>query len=406
MSSSEVKSAGVLNAGLLDMAFALQWVQTNIAKFGGDKTKVTITGESAGGGGVMQLAVAKNSGLKNNLFRSGIAASPYLPAQYNYDAAIPTKYYYDLSSRVGCGSSGSVLDCLRGKDSATLQTANQDVTASAKYGSWAYLPVTDGTFVTSRPSQPLFAKTVNGEAILVGNNANEGALFVPPTISTLDDLKAWMRGEYPTFSDADIQEVLNAYPSTDAPVDPNAPKYATNGLTGATAVNVSQAGTGQQQRAYNILAEATFVCPSYWINTAFTSKKATYHYQYSVPFGGHTEDIPAYFGPSTPNQSASFSQTFRLLWGNFVKSCNPAVASDSVLKNWPKWDGGVDTKMVNLNETGGTPYTVVTLTGATVTQFAEPGLQNDFKVVDAYDWEGGRGKRCDFWKRMADKVSI
>jgi hypothetical protein len=82
------------------------------------------------------------------------------------------------------------------------------------------------------------------------------------------------------------------------------------------------------------------------------------------------------------------------------------VPSDSVLKAWPKWDGGMDTKMVNLNETGGVPYETVTQFGATVTQFADPWLKNDFKIVDAYDWEGGRGKRCDFWKSMAEKVSI
>jgi carboxylesterase type B len=307
---------------------------------------------------------------------------------------------------VGCPSSGNVLDCLRGKDTATLQQANRDVTASATYGSWAFLPVTDGTFITGRPSTFMFSKKMNGEAILVGNNANEGPLFTPSTINTLDDLKAWLHQEFPTFADTDVQSILNAYPSTDAPVNPASPRYATNGLTGATAVNVSQVATGQQQRAYNILAEATFVCPSYWLATAYTSKKSTYHYQYSVPFASHTDDIPGYFGPSTPNQSVAFSQAFRQIWGNFIKSENPQVPSDSVLKAWPKWDGGMDTKMVNLNETGGVPYETVTQFGATVTQFADPGLKNDFKIVDAYDWEGGRGKRCDFWKSMAEKVSI
>lgn len=60
LSSSEVKAQGVPNAGILDMAFALQWVQKHIAKFGGDKTKVTISGESAGGGAVMLLGIADN----------------------------------------------------------------------------------------------------------------------------------------------------------------------------------------------------------------------------------------------------------------------------------------------------------------------------------------------------------
>lgn len=70
LSSAEVKASGVVNAGILDMAFALEWVQKNIASFGGDKTKVTISGESAGGGAVMLLGIAKAGTLGTSLFRN------------------------------------------------------------------------------------------------------------------------------------------------------------------------------------------------------------------------------------------------------------------------------------------------------------------------------------------------
>ncbi|KAJ7800925.1 Alpha/Beta hydrolase protein, partial [Mycena olivaceomarginata] len=48
LAGSEVKKDGDLNAGLLDQDFALRWVNKYISKFGGDPTKVTIWGESAG----------------------------------------------------------------------------------------------------------------------------------------------------------------------------------------------------------------------------------------------------------------------------------------------------------------------------------------------------------------------
>lgn len=235
------------NAGLLDVSFALQWIEKHIHKFGGDKNRITVSGESAGAGAVLHLSLAPN--LKSKF--QGIAASPYLPGQYNYDGEDPTKKYYAFASQAGCGSSGEVLKCLRSKDSVTLQKANFNVTVSGPvYRTWAFNPVTDGVFITKPPSQTLAGTKVNGRAILVGTNANEGALFVPQEeIGDLAGLKAWLHLKYPLFSDAEIDKILAMYPNSDAPDDPNALKFATNGLSGATNVNMSQVATGHLQRA-------------------------------------------------------------------------------------------------------------------------------------------------------------
>lgn len=69
LSSADVQEDGVVNAGILDMHFALQWVQDHIGQFGGDVSRVTISGESAGGGGVMLLSIAQNGTLGTSLFR-------------------------------------------------------------------------------------------------------------------------------------------------------------------------------------------------------------------------------------------------------------------------------------------------------------------------------------------------
>ncbi len=65
---------GTANFGLLDMIAALEWVQSNVAAFGGDADNVTIFGVSAGGQAVNLLMA---SPLARGLFHRAIAQSGY-----------------------------------------------------------------------------------------------------------------------------------------------------------------------------------------------------------------------------------------------------------------------------------------------------------------------------------------
>ena len=60
--------------------------------------------------------------------------------------------------------------------------------------------------------------------------------------------------------------------------------------------------------------------------------------------------------------------------------------------------------MLNLNQTGGVAYATYAVNGAEITQFRDPGLSNDFTFTDAYKWEGGRGKRCEYWRKISPFV--
>lgn len=69
LSSEGVHKHGKTNAGLLDMRFALEWVQEHIGKFGGDSSRVTIAGESAGAGSVVLQSMAYG-GREDHLFNN------------------------------------------------------------------------------------------------------------------------------------------------------------------------------------------------------------------------------------------------------------------------------------------------------------------------------------------------
>ncbi len=72
--TSEQGASG--NYGIHDQIAALRWVQSNIAAFGGDASKVTIAGQSAGAMSVQALLV---SPVANGLFRAAIIQSPAAP---------------------------------------------------------------------------------------------------------------------------------------------------------------------------------------------------------------------------------------------------------------------------------------------------------------------------------------
>ncbi|OAG10910.1 alpha/beta-hydrolase [Paraphaeosphaeria sporulosa] len=416
LSSEDVKSDGALNAGLLDMNFALKWVQRHIKSFGGDPARVTIAGESAGGAAVMYQAMAYGATQNVSLFNNIIAESPWVPAQHNYDDEVPTQAYEDFAEAAGCANATETLQCLRNSDSEVLQNASAKVSEASAFGSFAFLPVTDGCFVQDLPSTQLVSKSLSGRRLLSGNLANEGVPLSPPNTTTLEDFRDYVSLTFPSFSADDKAELedIYSYEGDDQDVDPSAPVYDTDGIALITAVNQSTFGTGQQQRVFNVFAESTFVCPSYWLASAFPQ---AWKYQFSANPAYHGFDLQALWsGTTTPG--ASFKHAFRKIWGNFIIHDDPAisvsdakggVAASTVpegadgLMDWPVWTDKMPV-LLNLNTTGGNAtYHPVTEYLKYYT-YSDPGVVNVITVADADAWEGGRGERCKWWLEHAESV--
>lgn len=217
----------------------------------------------------------------------------------------PSQAYYAFASAVGCDTKNAYLhpgskpifDCLVEANETTLIEASANVSQSGSLTTWAFLPVTDGKFIQNLPSKQLAQGNINGLNHLAGHNALEGAAFVQWNITTIDDLVDYLQVTFPMLSNNDIAKILLYYPSNNASVDQNDPKWATEGDSGATNLNQSTAATGQMQRAIAIYGETTFICPSYWLAEAYSNNKnggKSWKYQFSIPNAYHGADGAGY----------------------------------------------------------------------------------------------------------------
>ncbi|KAI6249425.1 Lipase [Erysiphe necator] len=425
MSSPELSDFGTSNAGLYDQHFALEWIQKNIAKFGGDPRRVTIAGESAGAGSVMQQIVAHGGNEGTKFFKNAIVASPYYPPQWHFDDEQPTAAYNEFKKLVGCEErpkNMSVFECFSMKDSYSLQNASAYVSTGANYGQWAFLPVIDGVFIKKSPLDQLQAGEVNGLRMLSGHNSDEAPAFVPQIIQTKLDFNMYTQSLFPFLDQQTKTKISSIY---DIPDTIPGPLFSTLGSVGLTALNQSSFAIGQQQRANNLFAEITFICPSYWLADAFSSlNKKSWKYQFSVPPAAHGTDMNAYYKSnaalfSKGTLSDGFRTGIQLSWGRFILHDDPTLPSfvvDAIGKNneqinhevlsaasntsWLPWNKNSMT-MMNFNSSGGTEKILTVMIALNksinVTMHVNPGLIANWTISDASSWENGRGSRCNFW---------
>jgi hypothetical protein len=178
--------------------------------------------------------------------------------------------------------------------------------------------------------------------------------------------------------------------------------------------------TGLQQTAFNIFAETSFDCPAQWLAEAFSQdyQKRAWKYQYSVTPSYHGADLSAYFSATIP--SPGFNHAVQKIWGNFIIHNTPVIPIEDAKANMSNATAPVDCQgnlewppfsveepwMMDLNTTGGTLKLHVVTEKLQYYLRKGPGIVNVFGLVDSYGWEGGRGERCDWWRRVAERVPL
>ncbi|XP_068441606.1 cholinesterase-like [Clinocottus analis] len=166
------------NAGLLDQRMALQWVSKNIAAFGGDPTKVTLFGESAGSGSVGFHLLSPGS---QGLFRRAVLQSGTPNAPWGTHSQEETwRRTLKLATLLGCPQSpqSDMRACLQEADPMEVVLKQYEVVPQRALLNLPFIPHVDGHFLTDTVEALLSTHNLPKKEVLFGLNQDEGPYFL------------------------------------------------------------------------------------------------------------------------------------------------------------------------------------------------------------------------------------
>nr|AJP62554.1 carboxylesterase [Oxya chinensis] len=336
------------NAGLKDQIFALQWVQRNIAAFGGDPDRVTIFGESAGGSSTSHLFLSPAA---KGLFRGVIIESGEANANWGLELS-PREKAYRLAASLGFQTQGAddaaVAAFLR---AASHQDLTRDDSRALsdfekrRLSRLAFVPViepqSDSAVVTENPGDILRGGRYNQVAVMTGVTSGDGGVVIYSSgVLWNAAYAADVRENFTALVGSQLQ-LATEEEQTEAAVK------VQNFYFGDAGFNVED-----QQAVFDMTSDMYFIQPAEALarTVATTSDLPVYLYYFDYDgYGatetgmGHAQEASYLFlqdGPDKdPNSNdGKVTELLTSLWTNFAKNADPAPGGSPV--TWEKFTAG------------------------------------------------------------------
>ncbi|OJT08565.1 Lipase 1 [Trametes pubescens] len=209
----EMANAGLGNLGMQDQRESLRWIQKHISAFGGDPTKVTIWGESAGSESVA-FHMLVNGGNTEGLFRAGWMESGSANPAGNVSKIQP--HFDFIASETGCADEIDILECLREVPASVIQAAMDKTSTYVSFQGTPWAPHADGLFIVDNPQRLLLEGKIANIPFVIGSNKDEGTLFslASLNLTTQNEVAAYLSSNFfPNAPKKNITRLLELYPS-------------------------------------------------------------------------------------------------------------------------------------------------------------------------------------------------